>query len=153
MTSYLEDDLKNGRQPQKWKRTSKMEDDLKNGRLPQKWKTTSKMEDGLRNGRRPQKWKMTSKMEDDFKNGRRPQKRKTTSFPLPSLHNKRLCRTFHCKRSCRTFHNLWSDPPTDRPTAAMTLGTLVPHGTKNGGPWTVFLFNSWWHFINLMILL
>ena len=30
----MEDDLKNGRRPQKWKMTSKMEDDLKNGRLP-----------------------------------------------------------------------------------------------------------------------
>jgi hypothetical protein len=42
MTSKMEDDLKNGRQPQKWKTTSKMEDDLKNGRQPQKWTTTSK---------------------------------------------------------------------------------------------------------------
>jgi hypothetical protein len=33
-TSKMEDDLKNGRQPQK------MEDDLKNGRQPQKWKKT-----------------------------------------------------------------------------------------------------------------
>ena len=32
----MEDDLKNGRQPQKWKMTSKMEDDLENGRGPQK---------------------------------------------------------------------------------------------------------------------
>ena len=30
----MDDDLKNGRRPQKWKMTSKMEDDLKNGRLP-----------------------------------------------------------------------------------------------------------------------
>ena len=29
MTSKMEDNLKNGRQPQKWKTTSKMEDDLK----------------------------------------------------------------------------------------------------------------------------
>ena len=29
----MEDDLKNGRRPQKWKMTSKMEDDLKNARL------------------------------------------------------------------------------------------------------------------------
>ena len=35
--------------------TSKMEDDLKNGRQPQKWKTTPKMEDDLKNGKRPQK--------------------------------------------------------------------------------------------------
>ena len=32
----------------------KMEDDLKNGRRPQKWKTTSKMEDDIKNGRQPQ---------------------------------------------------------------------------------------------------
>ena len=38
MTSEIEDDLK-------------MEDNLKNGRQPQKWKTTSKMEDDLKNGR------------------------------------------------------------------------------------------------------
>jgi hypothetical protein len=31
-TSKIEDDLKFGRQPQKWKTTSKMEDDFKNGR-------------------------------------------------------------------------------------------------------------------------
>ena len=30
----MEDNFKNGRQPQKWKTTSKMEDDLKNGRQP-----------------------------------------------------------------------------------------------------------------------
>ena len=36
----MKDDLKNERQPQKWKMTSKMEDNLKNGRQPQKWKTT-----------------------------------------------------------------------------------------------------------------
>ena len=35
--------------------TSKMEDDLKNGRQPQKWKTTPKMEDDLKNRKRPQK--------------------------------------------------------------------------------------------------
>ena len=41
---------------QQWKKTSKMEDDLKNGRRfqkwkrPQKWKTTSKMEDDLKKG-------------------------------------------------------------------------------------------------------
>ena len=29
----MEDGLRNGRQPQKWKMTSKMEDDLKNGKL------------------------------------------------------------------------------------------------------------------------
>ena len=57
MTSKMEDYLKNGRQPQKWKMTSKMEDDLK-------------MEDNLENGRRPQKWKTTTKMEDDLENGR-----------------------------------------------------------------------------------
>ena len=49
-----------------------MEDDLKNGRLPKKWKTTLKMEDNLKmeddlkKGRWPQKWKTTSKMEDDM---------------------------------------------------------------------------------------
>ena len=52
----MEDDLKNGRRPQKWKMTSKMEDDLK-------------MEDNLENGRKPRKWKTTSKMEVDLENG------------------------------------------------------------------------------------
>ena len=50
-----------------------MEDDLTNGRRPQKWKITSNMEDDLKNGRQLQKWKMTSKMEDDLKNGRQLQ--------------------------------------------------------------------------------
>ena len=36
MTSKMEDDLKNGGQPQKWKITSKMEDDIENGRQHQK---------------------------------------------------------------------------------------------------------------------
>ena len=53
----MEDNLENGRQPQKWKMTSKMEDDLKKGR-------------GHKNGRGPQKWKTTSKMEDNLENGR-----------------------------------------------------------------------------------
>ena len=43
--------------------TSKMDDDLKNGRLPQKWKVTSKMEDAL-------KMEDDLKMENDLKSGR-----------------------------------------------------------------------------------
>ena len=33
--------------------TSKMEDDIKNGKWPQKWKMTSKMEDYIKNGKWP----------------------------------------------------------------------------------------------------
>ena len=58
MTSNLENNLKNKRQPQKWKTISKMKDDLENGRLLQKWKTTSKVKkvkNDLKNQKRAQK--------------------------------------------------------------------------------------------------
>ena len=64
MTSKMDDNLKNGRRPQKRTTTSKMDDDLKNGRQPQKWTTTSKTD-------------KTSKM-DDY----RFQKKKITPLNL-----------------------------------------------------------------------
>ena len=62
--------------------TSKMEDDLKNGRRPRKWKTTSKTENYLKNVTRTSKTSPTpEKFDQHFKkrtttskNGRRPQK-------------------------------------------------------------------------------
>ena len=68
MTSKMEDDLKNGRRPKKWKMTSKMEDNLEKGRRPKKWKMTSK-------------WKTTSKIEDVLKNATQNDHPQSPSLP------------------------------------------------------------------------